>query len=100
MLNVQAFGDDDLGTGASLAAEGKAAFTGSDRLAILSVASRLAAFNQRGDARPLPPSVIPGPADRISAQNIADRAFRDTCSESGILLFPFFCYARSPDCLQ
>ncbi|MCP8304865.1 MAG: hypothetical protein H3Z50_05290 [archaeon] len=78
MLNIKAFGDDDLGTGAGLIAAGKAAFSGTDRTAILSIANQLAAFNNSGDNQPLPPGVTPGPADPQGAQKIADRGFWNT----------------------
>ena len=78
MLNVKAFGDDDLGTGARLIAAGKDAFAGNDRAAILSIAKQLEEFNKSGEAQPLPPGVIPGPADPETAQNVADKAFWDT----------------------
>jgi hypothetical protein len=72
MLNVKAFGDDDLGTGAKLIAAGKDAFAGNDRAAILSIAAQLEAFNKSGDNLPLPPGVNPGPADPEKAQATAD----------------------------
>lgn len=81
MLNVKAFGDDDLGTGASLIAQGKAAFDTGTRAQILSIANQLAAFNQSGSTEPLPPSVIPGPADPTGAQKIANRKFWDTLNQ-------------------
>jgi hypothetical protein len=77
MLNVKAFGDDDLSTGARLIAAGKAAFAGTDRAEILRCANLLAAFNESGKNEPLPPGVIPGPADPITAQAIANRVFWD-----------------------
>jgi hypothetical protein len=77
MLNVKAFGDDDLGTGARLIVAGKEAFAGNDRAAILSIAKQLEEFNKSGEAQPLPPGVIPGPADPKTAQNVADKAFWD-----------------------
>jgi hypothetical protein len=80
MLNVKAFGDDYLGTGASLIAAGKAAFAGTDRTAILISANLLAAFNNSGDSEPLPPGVIPGPADPKGAQTIANKAFWNNLS--------------------
>jgi hypothetical protein len=73
MLNIKAF--NSAGTGASLIAAGKAAFAGTDRTAILISANLLAAFNNSGDSRPLPPGVTPGPADPKGAQAIADRPF-------------------------
>ena len=78
MLNVKAFGDDGLGTGAGLIAAGKAAFAGTDRATILDIANKLDAFNKSGDTQPLPPGVIPGPADPKGAQKIADKIFWDT----------------------
>jgi len=77
MLNVEAFGDDDLGTGAGLITAGKAAFNGADRAAILSIAQKLEAFNRSGEAEPLPPGVDPGPADPKTAQKVANKAFWD-----------------------
>jgi uncharacterized repeat protein (TIGR01451 family) len=78
MLNVKAFGDDDLGTGATLIAAGKRAFAGTDRAAILSIAAQLEAFNKSGDNLPLPPGVNPGPADPEKAQATADIGFWDS----------------------
>jgi hypothetical protein len=75
MLNVRAFGDDGLGTGAARIAAGKAAFSGTDRAAILSSAQALAAFNESGSALPLPSGVDPGPADPKKTQAIADKVF-------------------------
>lgn len=63
MLNVQAFGDDLWGTGATLIAAGRAAFAGDDKGEILGIAEELDAFNKSGDADPLPPGIDPGPAD-------------------------------------
>ena len=73
MLNRQAFGTNDDG----LIATGKAAFAGSDRSAILSAASELAAFNEGGDEEPLPKGVDPGKANLKTAQKKADKAFWD-----------------------
>ncbi|MEM2152391.1 MAG: SdrD B-like domain-containing protein [Candidatus Bathyarchaeia archaeon] len=78
ILNVQAFGDDDLGTGANLIDEGKAAFTSNNRAWILSVTKALEEFNSSGDALPLPEGVYPGPADPKTAQKIANKGFWDT----------------------
>ncbi|MEM2464327.1 MAG: SdrD B-like domain-containing protein [Candidatus Bathyarchaeia archaeon] len=78
ILNVQAFGDDDLGTGASLVAKGKEAFASDNRTLILSVAKALEEFNSSGDTLPLPEGVYPGPADPKTAQKTADRSFWDT----------------------
>jgi uncharacterized repeat protein (TIGR01451 family) len=78
MLNVKAFGDDDLGTGATLIAAGKSAFAGTDRAKILSIAAQLEAFNKSGDNLPLPPGVNPGPADPKIAQAIANIGFWDS----------------------
>lgn len=78
MLNVQRFGDDDLGTGAGLIAAGKAAFAGTDRAAILSISQQLDAFNKSGDTEPLPLGVTPGPADPKGAQKIANKVFWDS----------------------
>jgi hypothetical protein len=88
MLNVQAFGDD--GTGAALIAAGKAAFIGTDKNLILSVANQLDTFNQSGDSSPLPPGVNPGPADPKGAKAIANIPFWDNLtlveSTSGITI--------------
>jgi uncharacterized repeat protein (TIGR02543 family) len=77
MLNVKAFGDDDLSTGARLIAAGKAAFASTAGAQILRCANLLAAFNESGKNESLPPGVIPGPADPITAQAIANRVFWD-----------------------
>jgi uncharacterized repeat protein (TIGR02543 family) len=78
ILNVQEFGDDSLGTGASLIAAGKAAFAGTDRAAIISAAGALAGFNSWGDGEPLPVGVIPGSANPQKAQSMASKPFWDT----------------------
>jgi signal peptidase len=77
MLNVQAFGDDLWGTGGTLIAAGKAAFSGDDEGEILRIAEQLDAFNKSGDAEPLPPGVDPGRADPQGAREMADIAFWD-----------------------
>lgn len=73
VLNVQAFGTDDGG----VIANGKSAYEGSDRSAMIDAAAALAAFNEGGDEEPLPDGFDQGSADPKGAKNAADLGFWD-----------------------
>ena len=73
MLNKQAFGTNDGG----LIAAAKAAFVGTDKNLILSLAGQLDAYNNGGDAIAFPTGFTPGKANPKLSQSAANKAFWD-----------------------
>lgn len=74
ILNRAAFDADDKG----LIALGLAAFSGTDRVAVVRLVDALRTFNESGSERPLSSNLTPGRADPRRAQATANRFFWDT----------------------